>query len=408
MNIQAIVRAAIARLRAPAPWAAVVTFEIVWIVIRRITGVPMGKIGGWEFYVPALFLLGHVALAPAPWQWSGRQRNGPGPWRGGLQALIWNSAWVALLLWGVKDVVRPKASPPVGMERPEHREGPPSRAAEPPPRPEDQPPGREEPPPRPEGATTPKDAPPPPARRQAEPNRQPPPGLPQELNLLLLNLPFALVVGWFMAGKERAEAREEELMEKEQQARALALQAQLHPHALYNVLGGLAELVHEDPDATEAAIVGLVELLRMLTRNGSVASLPLGQERALLKRYLSIESIRLGDRLRVKWDWPEWADALDLPPLLLQPLVENAVKHGISVSPAGGELTIAVRRQQDQVVLVVSNTGGRLDAQAVEGTGLSNLRERLALRPSLAGTLEIGTAEGRTVATVRLSLPGRP
>ena len=116
----------------------------------------------------------------------------------------------------------------------------------------------------------------------------------------------------------------------------------------------------------------------------------------------------MGDRLRVKWDWPEWADALDLPPLLLQPLVENAVKHGISVSPAGGELTIAVRRQQDQVALVVSNTGGRLDAQAVEGTGLSNLRERLALRPSLAGTLEIGTAEGRTVATVRLSLPGRP
>ena len=197
--------------------------------------------------------------------------------------------------------------------------------------------------------------------------------------------------------------REEELMEREQLARVLALQAQLHPHALYNVLAGLAELVHEDPDATEKAIVGLVDLLRMLTRQGNATSLPLAQERALLRRYLSIESLRLGDRLEVHWDWPEWADAVELPPLLLQPLVENAVKHGITPSLKGGILSIRVWRQGQQLVLEVANTGCAWNPRSVEGTGLSNLRERLALLSHLGGSLVIRGEENRTLAELRLS-----
>ena len=370
MNSHTIAQAMFRRLRSPVTWGAGVAFEAVWVVTRRISGVPLDQIGRWELFVPALFIFGHIVLAPAPWQWSGDRRTGPTPGWGALQALLWNAAWVVLLLWGVKDLVKP--------ERPAPR---PSERAE--------------------SAGRPAQPPPPPSERASGPDALPP-GLPQELNLLMLNLPFALVLGWFLAGKEAAEAREGEFMEKERLARALALQSQLHPHALYNVLGGLAELVHEDPDATEKGIIDLVGLLRMLTRNGSAASLPLAQERALLRRYLAIEALRLGDRLQVRWNWPEWADAVELPPLLLQPLVENAVKHGIATSPGGGELCIGVWRQGQELLLQVANTGTALDPRAPEGTGLSNLRERLALLSQLGGRLVIREVEGRTLAEIFL------
>lgn len=324
MNTATIAHSTLRRLRHPAAWAAIAAFALVWVLTRRLSDVSWERMGAWEFYVPALFLLGHLALAAAPWQWTGDARTAAPLWRGGLQALAWDAAWVCLLLGGVQGVVQPAQPNRPSCTRPLRPAPPPreseeTRPPEPPPR-ESWEERSAEPPPRDQGNAAPQgsESPPP-----------PPPGLRQEMKLLFLNLPFALVMGWFLAGKERAESREEELVAKERQARALALQAQLHPHALYNVLGGLTELVHGDPDAAEQAIIGLVELLRMLTRQGNSLSLPLAQERSLLRRYLSIEAIRLGDRLQVHWDWPAWVDGIELPPLLLQPLVENAVKHGI-------------------------------------------------------------------------------
>ena len=355
MISQTILRSTLRRLRHPAAWGAIVGFELVWLMARRFSGVQWAAMGSWEGYVPALFMLGHLIFAPSPWQWSGDDRPLATLWRGALQALCLNAAWVGILLWGLQGVVRPP-----------HPSLPTVSAA-----------GSPQPPP-------------------------PPPGLRQEMKLLFLNLPFALVIGWFLAGKERAESREEELAGQERQARALALQAQLHPHALYNVLAGITELIHEDPDAAEKAVVGLVDLLRMLTRQGHAPSLPLAQERALLRRYLAIESIRLGDRLKVQWDWPDWADALDLPPLLLQPLVENAIKHGITPCPEGGELWISVRRQDQALLLQVANTGADFDPAASAGTGLSNLKARLALMPHLAATLVIRKEADRTLAEVRM------
>jgi len=467
MNSRPLLRATLRRLRAPATWVAAAAFTAVWVALRRISGVPMASIGNWEYFVPALFVLGHVTLAPLPWQWPGGDRGGPGPWRGGLQALAWDAAWVGLLLWGLRDVVKPRtpASPgtaraaqpeplparaggtadqdavPLRPDRstaqppPPARPGgstqqPPSRprpggnADQPPPPPRpggnaDQPPppprpsgNADQPPPRPVGTAG---QPPPragadverPAAQAQAPSRadgaaQPPPGLPQELNLLMLNLPFALILGWFLAGKEASEAREAGLRDKEREARALALQAQLHPHALYNVLAGLAELAHEDADATEQAIISLVDLLRMLTRHGAAPRMALAQERTLLKRYLAIESLRLGDRLRVQWDWPPWADAVALPPLLLQPLVENAVKHGIAPCPQGGELRIGVQRQGRALLLRVANTGAPFHPNAPAGTGLTNLRERLSLLPGLEGSLSLRADQGWTLAELRL------
>lgn len=401
------------RFRVPATWGAILVFGLVWVLVRLAGGQPFGRMGLGEFTLPALALAGHMALSPLPWQWTGNDRPMAALWRGCLQALPWNALWLAGLLALTHGLFpedhprRPEPSRPAAEEQAE---------APRPPRPEDgeatrlERPRREAQedrrPPRVDG-----DAPPRRERRQDPRDEQPEPRpglfahlLPDHrgaLMVFLLNLPFAMVLGWFMADKERAEQAEARLQEQARQARALTLQSQLHPHALYNLLGGITELVHEDPDAAEEALVGLVDLLRMLSRNATAAEVPLAQERALLKRYLAIEAIRLGSRLQVAWDWPDWADALLLPPLLLQPLVENAVKHGLAPCPEGGRLRIAAHRSGSDLVLRVGNTGQPLQ-QDGGGLGLDNLRERLLLNPALKATLDLRSEDGWTLAELRL------
>ena len=129
---------------------------------------------------------------------------------------------------------------------------------------------------------------------------------PPTWGFFFLNFPLALVLGWFLAAKERAEASGRELKALADQARAQALQAQLSPHVLFNVLSGLTELVHEDEDAdaAEEALVGLTELYRRLTTHGSAIAVPLQDERDLVEQYLELEEIRLGERLAQEWEWP--------------------------------------------------------------------------------------------------------
>jgi len=366
------------RVRRLSTWGAMAGFGLVWILVRLLAGVTFERLGVWEFFIPPLFLLGHLALSAAPWQWTGDSRSSAPLWRGCIQALLWNGAWVFLILWGAYDLVKP-ARPARQPEPPaqEQREAPP-RDREAPPTPEARPAPRED---------------------RSNPRA---PGLRPELMLLLINLPFALVLGWFLAEKERIELAERELQARERQARARALQSQLHPHVLFNVLGGLTELVHEDPDAAEEALVGLTDLLRMLMRHGSALSLPLGQERTLLRRYLEIESIRLGSRLKVEWTWQEELNEVQVPPLLLQPLVENAVKHGISAHPDGGVLRIEAIRTERGMLLRVANSGRPLDGKTREGTGLGNLRERLALLPAPRPAFDLRQEGVWTVAELRL------
>ena len=215
---------------------------------------------------------------------------------------------------------------------------------------------------------------------------------------LLVAFLAALAAGRTMAAREADRRRAQAADALAAQARTQALQAQLHPHALFNALSGLTELVHEDPEAAEAALVTLSDFLRRLLRQGANASAPLGEERALLGLQLRIAELRLGSRLQIQWEWPEWADAQEAPPLLLQPLVENAIRHGIAARTMGGRLRIGAARQKGALLLEVSNTGEYI-APAQEGTGLGNLRERLALLDP-PGTLEIGQRGAWTVARV--------
>jgi LytS/YehU family sensor histidine kinase len=200
----------------------------------------------------------------------------------------------------------------------------------------------------------------------------------------LVNLAFGLAYGWVCAEKEATEARERRTARLLRHSQARALQNQLDPHVLYNALNGLTELVHEDPLAAEEAIVRLADLYRMLTVHGDATVIRLEQERRLVEAYLAMEQMRLGDRLRVEWQWPAWADQLELPPYFLLPLVENAIKHGMG--PA--------------VELLVENTGCPFQGRG-KGVGLTNLETRLGLWTELAAGFTLEARGSWTAASVQ-------
>ena len=306
---------------------------------------------------PFLLLFVHLALDPVPWQWTGGDAPMAGMGRGFLQALVFDLVWVALLLAALHIGGGPHGPPGLRPPLP----GPPHM-----------------PPPEPPGLRIP------------------------NLGPVLVNLAFAIVFGWVFAEKEATEARERLTAGLLRQSRRQALQSQLEPHVLYNALNSLSELVHEDPAAAEEMVARLADLYRMLTRHGDADLVPLMKERVLVEAYLAMEEMRLGHRLRVDWDWPPWADGLVLPPLLLQPLVENAVKHGISPCEAGGALRITCSRDESTCVLAVANTGRPMPATARDGVGLTNLRARLELWPEAAvGAFTLAQEGEWTVARLR-------
>ena len=202
-----------------------------------------------------------------------------------------------------------------------------------------------------------------------------------------------------------AVAARRELEIHAREAEAQALRAQLDPHVLYNALGALSELARENPAATEEALLDFSDLYRRLTLLRERPFITLSEERELLERYLAIEALRLGARLKVEWDWPDALDALSVPPLLVLPLVENAIKHGVAPVRAGGRLRLAVARLQNgSLRVLISNTGQPLNPDgASQGTGLRNLRARLALLGSGTSRLDLGSEDAWTVAHLQLA-----
>jgi LytS/YehU family sensor histidine kinase len=218
------------------------------------------------------------------------------------------------------------------------------------------------------------------------------------------HLCFGLLLGWILADRERAELQEAAALRAANEARGRVLQGQMNPHVLFNAISGLTELVREDPAAAEAALVNLSDLLRALLDHGSRLRAPLGDERRLVALHLSLERLRLGHRLRESWDWPEALDALEIPPLMIQPLVENALKHGVSAAVGGGELKVQVRREGDLLVISVANTGPAPVEAEGQGLGLRNLRDRLDLLGAPADALNLRRDGDWTVAELRLAV----
>jgi len=172
------------------------------------------------------------------------------------------------------------------------------------------------------------------------------------------------------------------------EARLQALQARIRPHFLFNSLNAVLSLVRSDPQRAERALENLADLFRALMGQANQL-VPLEDEVALTRAYLELEQLRLGDRLQVTWhDHKMPADAL-IPPLVIQPLVENAVYHGIEPQPGGGEINLNLYRSGDKVHIVVRNP---IAAEAGHHKGnriaLANIRERLLLHFDLDGQLK--------------------
>src|SRR5260221_13718020 len=148
------------------------------------------------------------------------------------------------------------------------------------------------------------------------------------------------------------------------EARIQALQARIRPHFLYNSINAVPALMRSEPRRAERALEDMADLFRVLMSDNRTLA-PIGQEIELAKQYLAIESIRLGERLRVTWRTDGVPPDALVPPLMLQPLVENAVYHGIEPSEAGGEIVIEAAKVADRIVLSLANPcpgAGRITA----------------------------------------------
>lgn len=181
-----------------------------------------------------------------------------------------------------------------------------------------------------------------------------------------------------------------------------ALQARIQPHFLFNTLNTAIALVRSQPDRAERVLLDLADLFRAAL--AAPAHVPLRQELALVRRYLDIESTRLGDRLRLVWTEDDVPETVQVPSLSIQPLVENAVRHGVEASIAGGALAIGIRRLADEVIVEIANDMPAAGSLATgHRVGLRSARERVAALGNGA-RVETSRSDGRHVATVHFPI----
>ncbi|MFY3385597.1 sensor histidine kinase [Paracidovorax sp. MALMAid1276] len=194
-------------------------------------------------------------------------------------------------------------------------------------------------------------------------------------------------------------------------ARLTELQSRIRPHFLFNTLNSAIALVRDEPAKAESLLEDLSDLFRVaLVEQGE--SVTLAEEITLARRYLAIEEVRFGARLQVQWNLDPRTHAARLPPLLLQPLVENAVKHGVEPSDRGGKLRVLTELRGSRVVVRITNTlpprdGRNADGEATSSKGhgiaLANVRARLALLHDVQGEFTAGVQDG--LYQVRITLP---
>jgi two-component system sensor histidine kinase AlgZ len=208
----------------------------------------------------------------------------------------------------------------------------------------------------------------------------------------------ALLLGYF-------DWRRRRLSPADGQARMAALQARIRPHFLFNSLNTVIAVVRKDPATAEKILLDLSDLFRAVLAEGR-GLVPLGQELDLARAYGEIESLRLGDRLRLHWDVDAGILSLPAPMLVLQPLLENAIRYGVEPAAGGGDVWVSTQRVGRFVRLEVRNRVA-VDGEAAPGHGLAlaNIRERLALHYDAEARLTTKTGDGEFVVRLEIPLP---
>ena len=234
----------------------------------------------------------------------------------------------------------------------------------------------------------------------------------QNLDWLLMT--YTTVVGFTYAMAYHREAQrravhEAQLQTSLMEARLKTLEAELHPHFLFNTLHAISTLVHTNPESADRMISRLSDLLRLTFDRSGAARVPLQEELEFLQKYLEIEQTRFQDRLAVQYDVDPASLDAEVPRLILQPIVENAIKHGVSPRSGPGLVHISSRVEGERLWLSVRDNGAGLSGSARtqfrSGVGLSNTRDRLECLYGEAQKLEFSEGDGGL--TVRIALPLR-
>jgi two-component system LytT family sensor kinase len=189
-----------------------------------------------------------------------------------------------------------------------------------------------------------------------------------------------------------------------------ALRAQINPHFLFNALNAIASLIHTDPGRADEAVEQLAEVFRYTLRRSDSEWAPLDQELTFARAYLDVEQARFGQRLTCTIDSDHQAPAPLVPSMLLQTLLENAVKHGVSQARGPGRIEVIVRTTADQVTLEVRNTGPGAEARGLavregEGFGLHSVRERLKGHFGERASFGLTRDESAGITIARVAMP---
>ena len=230
---------------------------------------------------------------------------------------------------------------------------------------------------------------------------------------LILSLALGVGMTFYEAQRSRVDAltlelRTRELERERERKTALAaqlssLESRLHPHFLFNTLNAITELIHENPERAERTVERLAALLRASLDATERGLVPLGRELELVSDYLEIEKARLGDRLSYTLDVEPAAAACDVPPLAVQTLVENSIKHAIAPRPRGGRIRVDASMLEGRLLVNVWDDGPGFTAEAIRaGHGLDNVQGRLAARFGDAGALRVTRRDGGTAVTLAI------
>lgn len=199
----------------------------------------------------------------------------------------------------------------------------------------------------------------------------------------------------------------ERILKLATETRLSSLESRLHPHFLFNTLNSISSLIPEDPKRAEKLVEQMAALLRFSLDSARNGVVPLERELKIVNDYLEIEKTRLGERLKYDVSCPADLDNLAVPPLAIQTLVENSIKHVIAPSRSGGWLEVSVERSNGTVNLGVRDSGPGFDLrQSPAGHGLDNLRSRLTALYGNAAS--IGAARENGAASVRVTIPLSP